>query len=229
LLKDLGPMAIWKRELTRLFRDDDEDEAPPDMIEGGGPLPPRMIDGMLDRALELHVSGDTDQAVRIYNRVLTQEPRNVRALNNLAVYEASRGAYDKATGYLELLIMNAPDDEIAKDNLEFAKIMQARQSKEGEETEAAPILVDEDAIDRILEKARTALDNERLDRAVRLYRRVLKIDEESVVAMNNLGAILGHRRRYEDAVGYFKRALELEPENQVARDNLTLAESRTRR
>src|SRR5438093_11086775 len=52
---------------------------------------------------------------------------------------------------------------------------------------------------------------ERWEDAAAAYRQILKIDARSIAALNRLGAVSVHQKKFEEAVRYYRRALALNP------------------
>jgi len=63
----------------------------------------------------------------------------------------------------------------------------------------------------------------KLDDAESAYREILKIDPQSVAALNRLGAIEVQRGRFSDGIRFYRRALEISPSEFVTNLNLGIA------
>ena len=61
-----------------------------------------------------------------------------------------------------------------------------------------------------------------VDQAENAYRRVLSLDPNQLIALNNLGTLLMHTYRYSEAVGYFKRARTQRPSDSQLMFNLRM-------
>ena len=51
------------------------------------------------------------------------------------------------------------------------------------------------------------------ERAEKVYRQVLKLDQDDPLAMSNLGVVLVELEKYQQAVTKYRRAIELDSEN----------------
>lgn len=59
--------------------------------------------------------------------------------------------------------------------------------------------------------------------AAAVYKSILKLDPESLAALNRLGALYVHHQKSEEGIEYYKRALEVSPNEYVTNLNLGIA------
>lgn len=91
---------------------------------------------------------------------------------------------------------------------------------EAMETLAMGMPAETESLDALYQRAKALLDEERLDEAAALYRRILERDPAQSRAHNNLGTVLEAQGRPEEAMESYRRALELSPGNAATHYNV---------
>jgi Flp pilus assembly protein TadD len=143
-------------------------------------------------------SQDLFDARREFATVLQIDPRNLDALNNLAVTYLDENP-SNALKILSQVLRIQPDNAIALHNRDFA-------------------------LQKLLEQGNTELKNGQIDQAETDLRQVTQIDPSSAIAHNNLGLILIQRHRIQDSADEFAKAVRLQPDMIDARKNLAGAQ-----
>ena len=75
-------------------------------------------------------------------------------------------------------------------------------------------------VNQTLQKAIAAHQNNKLEEAEILYRKVLEIQSTNLDANNNLGILLQKQNKYDDAIINYKKVIELKPDYAEAHNNL---------
>ncbi len=79
------------------------------------------IDELLAQAEQLLHTKNPAEAEHLLREVLSKEPENVTALNNLAVVKIMQDEFDAAQVILDRLLQISPNDENARENLNFLR------------------------------------------------------------------------------------------------------------
>ena len=77
--------------------------------------------------------------------------------------------------------------------------------------------------ERLLDQADAALDQNRLEQAIKFYKRAIGVDENRAYAHNNLGLALNEKGDIEEAIAAYQKACQLDPSWSDPQFNLGLA------
>ena len=201
----------------------------PSPLSKKGPAAPAAdIQALLARALDAHCRGAAAAARQGYERVLSQNPDHVDALNFLGVLEQEGGAIEAAVSLLKRATRLDPDNEIVLNNLGNA--LKAYGRADGAEAcyRRAAQLNPADP-DPIFNLAALLQSLGRLDEARQWYNRALSLNPDDAGALNNLASI--HQARGDEVAAEmaYRRVLQRQPDHlrvQVNLANLLLSQQR---
>jgi tetratricopeptide (TPR) repeat protein len=190
------------------------------MIELGGEFAKRGYQGEVDTYRD---AKQFDQATEVCRKAVAANPNDLDLKLLLAWQLADTGKLDEGlTLANSLLTGKAPDREVY---LQISQIqLRLKHWKEAEDalTKAEPFSTkDEDKANLYFQKGALAEREKKYDQAEQLFHKVLDIDPNNAITLNNLGYMLVDKTsRYTDALKYIRKAVELEPMNGAYLDSL---------
>lgn len=170
---------------------------------------------LLQRAVARHQEGHFDEAARLYEQVLSEDPRDADALNLLGVIAYERKQFAQAKGLYERAIAAAP--HIPEVHFNFAHLL----SVMGEVDAAVGAYQRAIELRPAFAEAHLALGVElhrhhRFEEADRYFRAVVALVPQDSRGHFNLGRCLMSLGRADEAVTFLAKAAELQPENSDA-------------
>jgi tetratricopeptide (TPR) repeat protein len=190
------------------------------MIVLGGDPAKRGYQGQVDTYRDAKMF---DEATDICRKAVAANPDD-RDLKLLFAWQlADTGKLDEGLTLANgLLTGKAGDREVY---LQISQIqLRLKHWKEAEDAlaKAEPFAVkDEDKANLFFQKGALAEREKRYDQAEQLFHKVLEIDPNNAITLNNLGYMLADKTtRYTDALKYIRKAVELEPMNGAYLDSL---------
>ncbi len=164
-----------------------------------------------------------DEATAVARKAVAANPNDRDLKLMLAGQLADTGKLDEG-----LALANAQLDGKPSDREVYLQIFQIhlrlRHWKEAEDAlaKAEPFAIkDDDKANLLFLKASLAEREKKYDQAEQLFHKVLEIDPNHSVALNDLGYMLADKTtRYTDALKYIRKAVELEPMNGAYLDSL---------
>ena len=164
-----------------------------------------------------------DEATAACRKAVAANPDN-RDLKLLLAWQlADTGKLDEGLALANgLLKGTAADREVY---LQISQIQsRLKHWKEAEDalTKAEPFAVkDEDKLNLLFQKGSLAEREKKYEQAEQYFRKVLEIDPNNAITLNNLGFMLVDKTtRYADALKLIRKAVELEPMNGAYLDSL---------
>lgn len=166
--------------------------------------------------------GQTDEAGRLYGRVLSIDPDNPEALRGLGAIEFQAGHYDAAEQRTRRLLELRPGDPAV--HYALGMVLQRRERTD----EALAAYRSALAIDPLHARALLAAGElyriqGRVDDAVKAARKAVAIDPANADACNLLGAALQDSGKSEESIMWLERATAKQPDNPRAHYNLGVA------
>jgi len=164
-----------------------------------------------------------DEATAVARKAVAANPDDRDLKLMLAGQLADTGKLDEGLAITNgMLTGKAADREVY---LEISQMqLRSRHWKEAEDAlaKAEPYAVkNEEKANLFFLKASLAEREKRYDQAEQLFHKVLEIDPNHSVALNDLGYMLADKTtRYSDALKYIRKAVELEPMNGAYLDSL---------
>ncbi len=166
---------------------------------------------LLQQAMVLHQAGRFDEAARLYQQALSQEPGNYPALHLIGMLRLQQGRLPEALALIEQALKVKPAEPETLAN--YGIVLSAM----GRHEEALAAL---DQVVQVRPKDSKAFSNrggiksklDRHDQALADFDRALALDPRNADALNNRGLILHALRRYDDALAAFDALLALAPD-----------------
>ncbi|MFB8793999.1 MAG: tetratricopeptide repeat protein [Microcoleus sp.] len=177
------------------------------------------IEAQLQQAESLMEIGDREEAIALYEQIISLAPNCVQARINLGFLQQEKGELDAAIPhYREAWKI---DPNIPQTAYNLAKVFEEKgQSKEAIEHYKQALVAQPDFVPALINLAVALQENGELLEAINLYRRALEVQPNSWEALNNLGTVLQEQGHLEDALEYYHKALELLPDFVEAINNL---------
>jgi tetratricopeptide (TPR) repeat protein/glycosyltransferase involved in cell wall biosynthesis len=178
-----------------------------------------FLEDLLRQAEHLMETGDKEEAIALYEEIISVEQTCVQARINLGFLKQEKGELDAAIPhYREALALNP---HIPQTAYNLGKIFEEQGQVEEAIAHYEQALVAEPRFVPALINLAVALQEKgELLRAIELYRRALEIQPHSWEAYNNLATVLQEQGNLEDALEYYHKALELRPDFVEAINNL---------
>jgi len=175
----------------------------------------------IERAIQLHVAGDTARAEEAYRSLLDEQPHHAVALNNLATILAGRREYDDALAMLLRAIKSDPSYAEALNNLglvynERGSPAQAHQSF------ARATTLDPRNADWLNNYGNACVELHRFADALRAYDQAIAIRPSEAKFWSNRGIALRGLRCTAECIESFHRALDIDPRHVNALSNVGL-------
>lgn len=177
-----------------------------------------------EQALQLYTKEADDaaqsEAVDLLRQALQLDPKLEDAYEALGVILHKRGEIDEAIALMKVLVELNEDSVMAHTNLSVFYVEKGMK-EEAEEEKAISLGIrmreaakqatqakhDEEEKKRRIEEATQRLD---------MFKQVLDIDSEDLLANYGIGSCLVALEKFADAVPYLKKALEIKPTHTVA-------------
>lgn len=149
-------------------------------------LDPMLIDAYESLGVILSRHEQLDEAIALMHRLMELDPNSVMAHTNLSIYYMQQGEIEKAEEE-KAIAMSIRMAQLAKE---------AVAQKKQEEDKA-----------KLAEEAERRLD---------MFRQVLAIDANDLLANNGIGTIYVELGKYEESLPYLHKAIQVKPTHTVA-------------
>jgi len=178
-----------------------------------------VLEDLLRQAEQLMETGDKEEAIALYEQIISLDPNCVQARINFGFLKQEKGELEAAIPhYREAL---AIDPNIPQTAYNLAKIFEEQgQVEEAIAHYEQALVAQPDFVPALINLAVALQEKGELVRAIELYRRALEIHPHSWEAYNNLATVLQEQGNLEDAIEYYHKALELLPDFVEAINNL---------
>jgi len=190
------------------------------MIDLGGEFAKRGYQAQVDTYRDARMF---DQATATCRKAVAANP-NDRDLKLLLAWQlADTGKLDEGLSIANGMLTGQPNDREVY--MQISELQQRqRHWKEADEAlaKAEPLSISkDDKINFYFRKGALAEREKRYDQAEQLFHKVLEIDPDNAITLNNLGYMLADKTtRYTDALKYIRKAVEIEPMNGAYLDSL---------
>ncbi|HEY9125535.1 MAG TPA: tetratricopeptide repeat protein, partial [Acidobacteriaceae bacterium] len=191
------------------------------LIDLGGDFAKRGYQGQVDVYRDAR---KFDEATAICRKAVAANPKD-RDLKLLLAWQlADTGKMDEGLTIANGLLTGKPNED--KEVYFQISEMQQRQKhwKEAEDAlaKAEPLATSkDDKVNFYFRKGALAERERHFDVAEQFFHKVLDIDPDNAITLNNLGYMLADKTsRYSDALKYIRKAVELEPMNGAYLDSL---------
>ncbi len=173
---------------------------------------------LLDRAWNLIVMEDYDEAIKTLRKALDIDPKNIKSLGFMGLALMDKGLYDDAMLYLQQVLCIEPDNPFALNNLGYVCF------KKGIWGEAIEHLVKaakqtKDRMASLYANFYLGLvyyERSMLSDAVRFFKEALKLGPNLQEAYYYLGLSEMKQYEFEKAVVYFKKCIEIDSESRYS-------------
>ncbi|MEG3986131.1 tetratricopeptide repeat protein [Microcoleus sp. S28C3] len=178
-----------------------------------------VLEDLLRQAEHLMETGDKEEAIALYEQIISLDPNCVQARINFGFLQQEKGELDAAIPhYREAL---AIDPNIPQTAYNLAKIFEEQgQVEEAIAHYEQALVAEPNFVPALINLAVALQEKGELARAIELYWRALEIHPHSWEAYNNLATVLQEQGNLEDALEYYHKALELLPDFVEAINNL---------
>ena len=166
--------------------------------------------------------GEYSIAIDKYNKILSLDPLNYAALNNLAVIFINQSKLEQAEEILLKYLSNSEGDASSFNHLAIVYMRTFRLSQALKLLEHARAL-DPFKIETYQNLANVCAQLKDNDAALHYALEAIKIDPTSSAAFNNLGSVFNSMAKFEEARLSFETAVELDSKNLEAFVNLGTA------
>ncbi|MEG4075083.1 tetratricopeptide repeat protein [Microcoleus sp. Pol14C2] len=180
---------------------------------------PVVLEDLLRQAEQLMETGDREEAIALYEQIISLDPNCVQARINFGFLKQEKGELEAAIPhYREAL---AIDPNIPQTAYNLAKIFEEQgQAEEAIAHYEQALVAQPNFVPALINLAVALQEKGELVRAIDLYRRALEINPHSWEAYNNLATVLQEQGNLEEALEYYHKALELLPDFVEAINNL---------
>jgi tetratricopeptide (TPR) repeat protein len=173
----------------------------------------------LNSAVELHKSGQLDQAELIYRQILDDDPDQPEALHLLGVIAHQRGQPDKAVKLIRRAVALRPQAPVFHCNLAEAYRVMGELPESVAHSQKAIRLQPHNA-DAHNHLGLALQGQGKLTEAIASFREALSLRPDFPLALNNLGSALRTAEQGDEALPVFREAVRLAPTLALARSNL---------
>ncbi|MEG4802206.1 tetratricopeptide repeat protein [Microcoleus sp. ARI1-B5] len=178
-----------------------------------------VLEDLLRQAEHLMETGDKEEAIALYEQIISIEPNCVQARINFGFLKQEKGELDAAIPHYREALALAPN--IPQTAYNLAKIFEEQgQVEEAIAHYEQALAAEPDFVPALINLAVALQEKGELLRALDLYRRALEIQPHSWEAYNNLATVLQEQGNLEEALEYYHKALELLPDFVEAINNL---------
>jgi len=190
------------------------------MVELGGDYAIRGYQGEVDTYRDAKMF---DDATAVCRKAVAANPDN-RDLKLLLAWQlADTGKLDEGLNLANSLLTGKPADREVY--LQISQIqLRLKHWKEAEDAlaKAEPFAIkDADKANLLFQKGSLAEREKHYDQAELLFHKVLEIEPDNAITLNNLGYMLADKTsRYSEALKYIRKAVELDPMNGAYLDSL---------
>jgi tetratricopeptide (TPR) repeat protein len=190
------------------------------MIDLGGEFAIRGYQGQIETYRDAKMF---NEATAVSRKAVAANPDSRELKLTLAAELADTGKLDEGIAIANGLLSGKPSDREVY--LQISQIqMRLKHWKEAEEalTKAEPFATkDEEKANLYFEKGYLAEQEKHYDQAEQFFHKVLEIDPNNALTLNNLGYMLVDKTsRYNDALKFIRKAVDLDPMNGAYLDSL---------
>ena len=178
-----------------------------------------VVDRRLQDAVALHQAGRLADAAKLYQRILTTDPKNADALNLLGVVRLTVG--DAATAADLIGRAVALQDRVADFHVNLSQALRAQgRAKEAVASLRRAVKLSPTDGPAWMQLGFAERECGDLAAAVTAFRRAAQVAPKEVASFNNLATALIEQDQIDEARPVIERALALAPDNLIALANL---------
>ena len=170
------------------------------------------LKAMAEKAVAFHRQGELEQAERLYQQILTADPRLFGPRFYMGLMRMQQGRPAEACDFLGEAVQISPTDLNALMNYGMA-LRAAGRSEEALDAFDRVLAIQPNAAEGLYNRGVALADLKRFELAVESYDRALVLQPEMVAAMVNRAVALAAMQRYDDAIAGYDRAIAMQPSN----------------
>jgi len=174
---------------------------------------------LLQNAIQLHRSGQFDQAEQIYRQILGQDPNEADALHLLGVLAQQRGNARQAIELIGQAVALRPRDATYRSNLAEAYRSDGDPAQAASQAQAA-LQLKPDFAEAYNNYGLALMDQRKFTEALAQFRRALAINPGFALAALNQGNALRELGELPEALDAYRAAARLGPQLPQAHTNL---------
>lgn len=173
-----------------------------------------------DQALSLYTKGEEDKAIELLRQAIILDPKHGDSYEMLGVMLGKRGNLDEAIALMKKLEQIDPESVMAHANLSLYYVQQGDKDK-AEEEKAIAMSIRMQQASREFGKKKEKEDEQKrkaeesLQRA-QMFKQVLDIDAEDLLANFGLGNLYVEIGKYAEAAPLLKKAIAVKPDYTAA-------------
>jgi tetratricopeptide (TPR) repeat protein len=169
------------------------------------------LESNLRRGIALHHQGRLNDAERVYQDVLREQPNHFDALHMLGVIALQTGRAAQGVALIERAIEQ--NDQIAAAHSNLGKGLRAlNRHGEALASYAEAVTLQPDFAEGYYNLGNSLRDIKHLEEAVRSYDKAIALNPDYAAAHFNRGNAMLDLKRFEDAVASYDRAIALKPD-----------------
>ncbi|MBF0428052.1 MAG: tetratricopeptide repeat protein [Magnetococcales bacterium] len=183
------------------------------------PQPNAASASMIEQALQMHQTGQLEQAEILYHKLLQENPRHQDALNLLGFLNYERGLKDQAIDWIKKAIDVDPQQPLFYNNL---GIVLQNHHKQDEALQCYhKALAINPSYHAAYSNMGTLLQSMgKLDEAMSCQEKAMALNPNFFEAYTNKGNILCDQGKLEEAIEWYKKALTINPQYITAMHNM---------
>jgi tetratricopeptide (TPR) repeat protein len=182
-------------------------------------IAPNSADGYINLAALAMAENKPDEAVALYEKVLSFAATEFNALDGLIKLYASRKELDKAHARLDQVLSSYPND--ASLHYLKAQIYGYEQNQQGAESELRKTLeLDSNYINAYSALGALFVNTKQTDRAIAEYQKIVDKRPDNSAAYTLIGMLYDASQDYPAAADYYRKALERDQNAVIAANNL---------
>lgn len=167
-----------------------------------------QFNSLLEKAYQMHMNGDLEQAHQLYIQILKSEPKHLQALDLLGLMAYQTGQYSQAEKIFLQVIQYYPEESMLYNHLglvyqakrEFEKALSSFNTA----LEKDPLL-----IEAMINSGNIYSELNQFDMAFECYQSVLNLQANHVLALSNLALLYGNIGKVDRALDTFQAALKI--------------------
>ncbi len=168
------------------------------------------IDKLLNQANEFYESSLFSQAIECWNEVLSLDPNNKSALNNLGVTFKIQGKLDEAIANYKKILLIDPEHTDALNNLGIAYYNQGKEEESILHLKKT-LSIDSNHVDALNNIGVVFKMQGKLTKAILSYNKAISIEPENAECHYNLGITLCEQGKLDKAISSYEKTLNIKP------------------
>lgn len=173
-----------------------------------------------ESSLSLYTKGNEEEAIKLLRQAIKLHRLHGDSYEMLGVMLGKRGQLDEAIGLMKKLEQIDPESVMAHANLSVFYVQQGNKDKAEEEKAIAMSLRMQQASRELSQQKEEQGEKKRREeealRRLEMFKQVIAIDAEDLLANFGLGNLYVELEKYEQAIPLLKKAIEVKPDYTAA-------------